>query len=379
MSHRTACLLGVLLLLAAASAAWPADPTIAPGDTLKVDVLGEPGLSATHIVAADGTINVPLAGRVALAGLTASDATAQLAKALAGYMVDPQVSLALVERARLRIAVVGAVAKPGTMAVPPGTCVAEVIAVAGGTLPQADPARVRIVHLGGSETMANLLALARGDAEENRELAGGDQVIVPMLTSETGVRVVGQVEKPGLYPVGDEMTLWDAIAAAGGLAEGANPRDAVLTRAGGEQVSVDLTQLMTSEAIVSGMRLGPGDTLAVPGMAAQVYVLGAVPNPGPYAVPADATLLDVLAMAGGVRPTANLRNAYLLRSAPGTSEVERIPLRLDLLLVKGDATADLALQDGDKISIPEAAPRGRSFMDKAQPYLMPLIYLLGAL
>jgi len=375
MAWKTAWLTGLVVLVGAAAIAPAAEILIAPGDVVRVEVVGEPQLSANYTVAPDGTISVPLAGRLLVGGLSASDATASLAKALAQYVKDPQASLNIVERGKLRVTVAGAVAKAGGSTVPAGTRLAEVIAGAGGILPQADAAAVRIVHTGGTETLANLVSLARGDATQNPELAQDDLVIVPALTPGTGISVVGQVKRPGLFPVSDEVSLWELISAAGGLDTAANPRAAVLTRASGERITVDLTQLLSTEGIAAGVRLRRGDSLFVPGMGLQVYVLGAVRTAGPVLLPTGASALDAVAQAGGTLPTARLDSAYVLRKAAAGAG-SRVPLRLDLLL-KGQTSADALLQDGDKIVIPDSGPPKRSALEKVQPYLFPLFYLFG--
>ena len=90
------------------------------------------------------------------------------------------------------------------------------------------------------------------------------------------------------------------------------------------------------------MRLQRGDTLVVPGMSLQVYVLGAVRTGGPQNLRTGATLLDALGQAGGVTPTALLKDGYVLRR-DATGGTTRLPLHLDLLLQKGMTSADMGL------------------------------------
>jgi protein involved in polysaccharide export with SLBB domain len=88
-------------------------------------------------------------------------------------------------------------------------------------------------------------------------------------------------------------------------------------------------------------------------------------------------LLDAIGQAGCVTSTASLRDAYLLRRELKTGATTRVPLHLDLLLNKGQTSADVPLMDGDKIAIPEPGPPRQSAIEKAQPYLLPLLYLFG--
>ncbi len=109
-------------------------------------------------------------------------------------------------------------------------------------------------------------------------------------------------------------------------------------------------------------------------------ILGQVGRPGVYELPPNATLLDLIALAGGVTPAANTV-AFLLPSAQAAEEVQEtarreadwnpdsiemasigwidqdptsIPIVLEHLLEKGDRTANLQIRDGDTFSIPKA-------------------------
>jgi polysaccharide export outer membrane protein len=79
-----------------------------------------------------------------------------------------------------------------------------------------------------------------------------------------------------------------------------------------------------------------------------VFFLGGVVRPGTIQLTRDLTVLQALSMAGGPVPTADLESAFVLR---GTN---RIPVNLQSLLQRGDATQNLALQPGDTIVVPTA-------------------------
>jgi len=83
----------------------------------------------------------------------------------------------------------------------------------------------------------------------------------------------------------------------------------------------------------------------------RISVLGAAAQPHSVAYRAGLTVLDVMVEVGGLKEFAAGNRAKLLRrSASGISE---IPLRLTDLLVDGDQSANIALQPGDVIRIPE--------------------------
>lgn len=79
-----------------------------------------------------------------------------------------------------------------------------------------------------------------------------------------------------------------------------------------------------------------------------LYIVGLVKAPGAYDIKAGWTVMEAIAQAGGVLPRAALKKATLLRRGNQT-----IALDLERLLVKGDQTANIAVQGGDVLMIPE--------------------------
>ncbi|OYY22107.1 MAG: hypothetical protein B7Y68_08980, partial [Thiotrichales bacterium 35-46-9] len=84
----------------------------------------------------------------------------------------------------------------------------------------------------------------------------------------------------------------------------------------------------------------------------RVFVLGDAQTPGGYQVSSLATITQALQTAGGIRLTGSLRNIQVKR---GGKTVARIDL-YDLLL-KGDNSQDIRLQNGDTVFVPPVGPR----------------------
>jgi polysaccharide biosynthesis/export protein len=75
------------------------------------------------------------------------------------------------------------------------------------------------------------------------------------------VFVTGQVLHAGAFPLRSQMSVLQALAMAGGLAEFANRGDIAVLRADGRHLEVDYDDLVKGKSKVS---LGPGDTVVVP-------------------------------------------------------------------------------------------------------------------
>jgi protein involved in polysaccharide export with SLBB domain len=110
----------------------PAD-RVGIDDTFDVRVYGESELSGTFRVATDGTVDYPLAGRIAIAGLRTGEIQQLLvAKLKDRYLKDPQVVVTIKDRNSQKISVLGQVAKPGQVSYYPNMTIVDAIANAGG-------------------------------------------------------------------------------------------------------------------------------------------------------------------------------------------------------------------------------------------------------
>lgn len=110
------------------------DVTLGAGDTFELTVYGEKDLSGKYQVAEDGSINVPLIGRVQAGGQVPSAVARAVETALADKEIlrRPSVSIYVLEYASKRFSVVGAVQKPGSFSLTTGMTVVGAISLAGG-------------------------------------------------------------------------------------------------------------------------------------------------------------------------------------------------------------------------------------------------------
>ena len=252
------------------------------------------------------------------------------------------------------VSINGQVAKPGNYDVPRGHGVREAIAQAGGTLAdRAAPSRVTIQR--GAQTIAVNLFEIEKSPEKNLAVEAGDSILVPEATEM--VLVMGAVAKPGAVRIADgrEMTLTEAIAQAGSPQPNAALSKVTLKRDGGEIVPLDLNKLLVLGQGIADPKvnfaLQNGDTLLIPVAQTRIHVSGAVLKPGFIEIEDGRTLRvdEAIALAGNPTEKAALTRANLKR---GT---QTIPLNLYPLIALGRSDqTNLELQDGDKLTIPEA-------------------------
>ena len=185
----------VALLLAAATTAHADTYRLRPGDVLDVNVIQDPKLNRQIVVAPDGYVAFPLAGRFRAGGLTASAVESALKKGLQKQFtteLDVTVSYIQSEKRELKDAkdaeytvyVTGEVAKPGAFVVPkrPPT-VLQAIALSGGLGPFAAARRIHVIRkVSGGERVFpfDYKLYERGhNLEGNITLRNGDVVVVP--------------------------------------------------------------------------------------------------------------------------------------------------------------------------------------------------------
>ena len=88
--------------------------------------------------------------------------------------------------------------------------------------------------------------------------------------------------------------------------------------------------------------------------AQQIRIVGAAERPAAVAYRSDMTLLDAMISVGGLSQYAAGNRAKLVRHDPATNQQQEFRLRIDSLLKRGDIKANVKLQPGDVIIIPES-------------------------
>jgi polysaccharide biosynthesis/export protein len=171
------------------------------------------------------------------------------------------------------------------------------------------------------------------------------------------VTILGEVQKPGPYPMMGERRLYDLISAAGGLTEKAGRTVTISHRnKPNEPQTIRLAEglAQTSE---SNVPIQPGDTIVVR-RAGIVYVVGAVVKPSGFLMDNDSlTVLKVIALAGGTTRTAKLNGAKLLRKTPEGLQETGLSVKKILQL----KSPDLPLQAEDILFIPTSAGKAAAY------------------
>jgi polysaccharide export outer membrane protein len=248
---------------------------IGSDDLLAVSVYDSPELTRTVRVGADGVIRLPmLKKRIKVEGLMPSDVETAIATALTNeeLIVDPLVTVTVVEYHSRPINVMGAVKKPITFQAEAPVTLLHALARAEGlssdagqeilitrAAPLSDAAAPPLVQ------RISVKALIDGaDPAANVTLTGGEEIRVP----EAGrIYVVGNVKRPGAFTLQDnaQSTVLKALAMAEGLLPYAGKQAYIYRTEGGaggkNEIPVELRKIMDRKA--ADVALMPNDILYI--------------------------------------------------------------------------------------------------------------------
>lgn len=272
------------------------DYQLGPGDALKIEIVGQAGLSATLqsiTISQSGQISVPLLGPIQAADLTAAQLEESIAAGLKkkDLLRDPEVLVYITDYLAKPIYILGEVDNPGEYMMSQQLTLMEAILMAGGIDFNAD--RYGYLH---------------------RELS---------------------VDAPAWKP---EKTI-------------ENPE---VSRPGRQVIKVDLEPLKTGGVLNPDIVMKKGDVFTVPKrLARRFYVIGDVRSPGAYEIPppAERSILisQAIAQSGGPSGSAKYTKGIVVHSDETGKIVERPFNFADIM--KGNAQ-DFKVQPNDIIFIP---------------------------
>ena len=165
------------------------------------------------------------------------------------------------------------------------------------------------------------------------------------------VFVFGQVHAPGQYPLSGNMSILQALAAAGSPTAaaasyvvisrpaGSEPRLPTQESGGGTSLRITMRELQSGQ-MPKGFALRDGDTVTIP-KAETIFVTGQVKIPGPYVIESELTVMQAIAMAGGATDKGAPNRVRIFRTVDGKQQE-----------VKGVKLSD-PVKAGDTIDVPQ--------------------------
>ncbi|MGH9559024.1 MAG: polysaccharide biosynthesis/export family protein, partial [Bryobacteraceae bacterium] len=186
------------------------------------------------------------------------------------------------------------------------------------------------------------------------------------------VSVIGAVNQPGVKQLQGRKTLAEVLSMAGGLrpdsgavikitretGEGAIPLPTAEPDSTGRYSTAELrvTDFLGAKNPASNIVIRPHDVITVPA-GETISVIGAVQKPGefPLNTRTNVSVLQGLAMAGGLGSTPKDQDARILRLVPGSPDRKEIPVNLRKILAGKEE--DVALRPNDILLVPASLPK----------------------
>ena len=333
-------------MLALEGALDPSEYIVGPGDQFALSIGGVAAVQQVVPITADGSLVLPEVGIVPAAGRTLEEVQRDAVQALRKAYRNVAVDVALVQLRRFYVHISGAVPEPGRYLVQPISRVDDALlqAYASRMVQRPDPQSegelriitsatserpvfnedfrpslrtVRLIHRDSTEESLDLMRYYQtGDVSENPYLRDGDVVMVPSYHIERdGLLVTGEVSYPGRFAYRPGDTALDLLELAAGPNELDMGNEIQLIRRGTDGRAQ--TQVLDLEAMQTGesVPLQPGDRInVVPREIATAQINGLVEYPGTYPIEdGETTLSELIEMAGGLKPDADLKAAFLER------------------------------------------------------------------
>ena len=181
---------------------------------------------------------------------------------------------------------------------------------------------------------------------KRRDFVKDPQVIIVVTQVRANqINVLGQVGKPGRYPLDlTGMRMTEVIALAGGIIAGAGSDTVVLTGQRDGRLyrhEVDLPRLFAPGGTGEDIVVAPGDTIWVD-RAPQIYMYGEIQHPGAMRLERGMTVMQAVAAGGGATPRGTLKGIKITRRGPDGKPQTLEPSMED------------TLKDGDVVYIRES-------------------------
>ncbi len=235
------------------------DYRLTVGDIIYMIVANVPDYSGTFQVMPDGSLNLPVLGRVEAWGKTLTEVEQAITEAYttAEILVVPRITVTLSQLSPLRIVVIGEVTHPGTYSLAPEQgklpTVAIALDAAGGITQRTDLRSIQVRRVSPNnrreETITVSLwdVLTQGDHNQNISLRDGDTIVVPRAapiaiadsremarsTFSSGsvrINIVGEIASPGVMEVPPDTSVSEALLLAGNFTNRSRRVDVQLLR-----------------------------------------------------------------------------------------------------------------------------------------------------
>lgn len=360
---------------------------VGPGDRFFITITGVSELNFEAVVNLEGEIFIPRVGITEADGKTLHKVKDEIRKKIAQVYRNVDMSVSLVQYKTVKISLIGNVLKPASIEIPANSRILDVISISSGIQPSTDLRNIRIISRDGKEKHSDMISFLRqGDKSQNPYVNQGD--IISLSKSDRTVSVLGSVLYPGTYEYREGENAGNLISICGGFMDRSRKDSIEITSYLDDNKTLRSRYFSADQ--LSSYIMQRGDRIIVrekPEFLPDYFITitGFVKYPGTYKIIKEKTTLRELIEkeAGGFRPEASLKDAYIVRSS-GDEEIDqeyerlktiqrtdmsdeeydyfkaksrhkkgRMVVDFERLFLNNDRSEDLVLNKGDQVFVPE--------------------------
>jgi polysaccharide export outer membrane protein len=331
----------------------PAEYVVGPGDTLQVQLIGNTRGRYSLVVGRDGRVNFPELGPIAVSGRRFDEVRADLEQRVSQQMIGTQASVSIGELRSIRVFVLGDAEVPGSYTVSGLSTITNALFVSGGVKEIGSLRKIQLKRSGRTIVTLDLYdLLLKGDTSSDARLLPNDVIFIPPVGATVGLS--GEVRRPAIYELKDEITAGELLQLGGGLLPEADPTIARLSRVNDQRQRITLT-LNLAEPSGRNQTLKSGDILEIPTVRPTlddtVTLSGHVHRPGAYQFKPGMRLIDVLPSLDDLQPNADQRYILVRREMPTDRSVRVFSTDLEKALEAPDSAANFELAPRDSILV----------------------------
>ena len=331
----------------------PKNYQLGTDDELIIDVSGYSEANYRLKVSPEGRIRIPVAGSVAVNGLTIEQAKKLIVQKLASTIYSDirrghtSVDVTLGSIRSIKVSIIGEATVPGTYTLPSLATAYNALYACGGPNLTGSYRNIQVIRNNATVAVIDVYQyLTTGSKKSDVRLM--DQDVIRISTYAVRVDLKGEVKKPGLYDVARGESLGDLIRYAGGYTDNAYTARIQVFR----NTSKDREVTTISESRVDDLIPRRGDSYIIGKIlnrfTNRVSIKGAVYRPGEYELKDGMTVKGLIAEADGVREDAFGSRAIIHRLKDDLSP-EIISFEPQKLL--SGETQDIVLKKEDRVTL----------------------------
>ncbi len=307
------------------------DYVLGSGDKIRIQVIGEPEMSAEGEISPQGTITFWILGDIKVAGKTVSELKKELSRVLEEkYIKEPVLKIEVLEYRSKEVLIHGAVQDPGTYHLQENwTTLLKLISMAGGV----------------TKNVGSVAYIIRGYM--NRPL----NVNLVLKATKTEKRV-SEAEQSSPSETAQEKESKKSLSQEEKKSPPSSPAQGELKR-----IEIDLKKLLVEGDLSEDKPVYGGDFVFISSIEFEelsrnfVWVEGAVAKPGKIPYVPGLTALQAVLQAGGLTEYSAPNRATIIRIAP---DGRNIIIKVKLKKISKGKAPDVPLQPGDRLTVPQS-------------------------